>query len=400
MTVTVPAEARVALAASLRAHREEVVGAALARTYSITDARAVADPEYAAGLRAAVDSALEFAIAAIEHGQRSPPPIPDPLLAQVRRAARNGIALDTVLRRYLAGYTIFLDFLAQRAEEDELLTPGALQGILRSLATPFNRLVAVLTDEYNREAEERTDSTERRRLRCVERLLTGDLADPAELAYELEGHHLGIVASGPGAASALREAATTLECRILLVTPDERTVWGWLGSRRRLDPGRPEELLARGAAHVSIALGEPAEQLPGWRLTHRQAKAVLPIALRSSPGLLRYRDTALLTAIHGDDLLVASLQRLYLAPLATERDGGVVLRQTLRAYFDARQNVSSAAAALGVNRHTVANRLRLIEERIGNSLSSCAAEMTAVLRMEELGLVGDLDEYRADRQAP
>ncbi|HEY5814995.1 MAG TPA: helix-turn-helix domain-containing protein [Solirubrobacterales bacterium] len=381
-------EARAALAESLRAHREEVVGAALARTYSITDARSVADPEYAAGLRAAVDSALEFAIEAIEHGQRSPPPIPDALLAQVRRAARNGIALDTVLRRYLAGYTIFLDFLAQRAEEDELLTPGALQGILRSLATPFNRLVAVLTDEYNREAEERTDSAERRRLRCVERLLAGDLADPSELAYELEGHHLGIAACGPGASSALREAASALQCRVLIVTPDERTVWAWFGSRRGIDPTCLEELLAERPPHSSIALAEPADGLGGWRLTHRQAKAVLPIALRS-PGPVRYRDAALLTALCSDDLLATSLQRLYLAPLAQERDDGAVLRQALRAYFDAGQNVSSAAAALGVDRHTLANRLRLIEELVANSLADCAAEMSAVLRMEELGLLGE-----------
>jgi DNA-binding PucR family transcriptional regulator len=60
------------------------------------------------------------------------------------------------------------------------------------------------------------------------------------------------------------------------------------------------------------------------------------------------------------------------------------LRHTLRAYFAAERNVSSAAAALGVTRQTVTNRLRVIEETLDRPLGVWATEIEAALRMEEL----------------
>lgn len=85
-------------------------------------------------------------------------------------------------------------------------------------------------------------------------------------------------------------------------------------------------------------------------------------------------------------MLATSLQNLYLEPLAEERDGGEVARETLRAYFAAQRNVSSAAAALGVNRHTVSNRLRAIEVRLGRSLTASGTEIEAALCLAELPL--------------
>ena len=107
--------------------------------------------------------------------------------------------------------------------------------------------------------------------------------------------------------------------------------------------------------------------------------------MRGSQSLVRYADVALLASILQDDLLAISLRQLYLAPLSEERDGGSALRQTLRAYFAAERNVSSAAGALSVSRQTVVNRLHVIEERFERSLNSCAAEVEAALRLEDLG---------------
>jgi DNA-binding PucR family transcriptional regulator len=100
--------------------------------------------------------------------------------------------------------------------------------------------------------------------------------------------------------------------------------------------------------------------------------------------MIRYSDVALLASALQDEVLASSLQRLYLDPLAYERDGGATLRHTLRAYFLACRQVSSTAAVLGVSRQTVAVRLRTIEERIGRSLDGCASEMDTALRMQEL----------------
>lgn len=207
------------------------------------------------------------------------------------------------------------------------------------------------------------------------------MLDTTGLVYDFEAHHIGLVASADGAAEAIRELAATLDCRLLLVAREEGTVWAWLGGRRRLDP-RDIVLNAGSGSQVTIALGEPGENLAGWRLTHRQAAAALPIGLRREEPIVRYAEVALLASIVKDDLLESSLRQLYLSPLVREHDGGAAMRETLRAYFAADRNASSAAAYLGVNRNTVARRLRLIEERLGRTLETVAADLELALRLE------------------
>lgn len=46
------------------------------------------------------------------------------------------------------------------------------------------------------------------------------------------------------------------------------------------------------------------------------------------------------------------------------------------------RNLSPVAAALGVNRHTVANRLRAVEEALGRPIAGNATEIEAALRFE------------------
>jgi DNA-binding PucR family transcriptional regulator len=72
-------------------------------------------------------------------------------------------------------------------------------------------------------------------------------------------------------------------------------------------------------------------------------------------------------------------------PLVEDSDRGTVLRETLHAYFATARNTYSTAAALGVSRQTVGNRLRAVEERLGRSLDSCATEVEIALRLEDPG---------------
>jgi hypothetical protein len=307
-------------------------------------------------------------------------------LTQARLAARNDLSLDTVLRRYFAGYTLLGDFLLQEAEEGDLLGLPALKRLLRIQAGLFDRLVNAVTEEYTREAEIRPDTSEKRRAELVERLLAGEPLETFELDYDFDHvHHLGLVATGPGSTKAARNLAKALDCRLLLVERSEGPVWAWLGSRAGLDEEELERYLSEAwPTQASLALGELAQGLGGWRLTHRQARAALLVALRSSQSHIRYADVALLASTLQDDLLATSLREMYLAPLENERDGGKVARETLRAYFAAGRNVSSAAASLGVSRRTVANRLQAIEKRLGRSLPGAAAEIEAALRLEAL----------------
>jgi len=133
---------RTELAQRLEARRAEIEQAATARIHAIDDPRASADPEYAEGLRAAVSAALDYAIAVVERGEERAPALPPVLLVQARLAARNGVSLDTVLRRYFAGYTLMGDFLMREAKEAGTLQSAALQDVMRAQAALFDRLVA------------------------------------------------------------------------------------------------------------------------------------------------------------------------------------------------------------------------------------------------------------------
>jgi hypothetical protein len=377
--------ARTELVERLRARLGEIDAAVWARVSAV--AGQPEPPEYADGVRAAVHAAVEYCIATLQAPEGEGPPIPTALLAQARLSARSGASLDTVLRRYCAGNTLFGDFLVQESEKGELLEDEGLKRLLRDQGSLFDDLLAAVSAEYTREAEIRFSSSGEHRAERVQRLLAGELIDTAGLAYEFEAtNHLGLVAKGAGAEAALRELISPLDCRLLLLPREQETVWAWLGTRRKLGSSELRDLIAPDwPDHLLLALGESGKDLRGWRQTHRQARAAMQVALRDgTEPIARYAEVALLASALQDDLLSASLRRLYLEPLEGERDGGELARETLRTYFALECNASCTAAALGLSRQAVSGRLRAIEERIGRPLGGCWSELEVALRIEKL----------------
>lgn len=370
----------------LRARRPEIEGVALARVVAVADPDSVGDPEHVPGLRVAISAALDYGFVGIEFGEERAGPVPAGLLTQTRNAARSGVSLDTILRRCIAGNALLGDFAIQAIEDSGLALYGPeLQRIWRIQTALLDRLVTAVTAEYRRQAKRRLPNAEERRAACVRRLLAGQFLEADELTYEFDAWHIAAVARGRGAEGVLKGLAEKLDRHLLLVHPGGRTLWAWLGGRREISTKDIEgHAPSPWPSDLSLAIGESERGMAGWRLSHRQAKAAAPIALRPQPRMIRYSDVALLASALQDEVLASSLQRLYLDPLAYERDGGATLRHTLRAYFLACRQVSSTAAVLGVSRQTVAVRLRTIEERIGRSLDGCASEMDTALRMQEL----------------
>lgn len=162
---------------------------------------------------------------------------------------------------------------------------------------------------------------------------------------------------------------------MLHVSRAEDPSWIWLGGSRLSDPALPERLAAACPPEVVASLGEPGDGLAGWRLTHRQANAAFSVAAQSAGSVVRYRDVALLCAAFHDDLLRASLQQIYAKPLTEMRDSGRTARETLLAFFAARRNVSATAAALGISRQAVNNRLRTAERQIARPIDECIGEL-------------------------
>ena len=378
-------EARKVIAARLLERVPEIQAAVATRVYSIANPHEVADPAYVEGLKAALAAAVEYRLAVLELGERRAPAVPEVLLAQARLDARDGVALDTVLRRYFAGNSHFGDFLVEEAERAEV--PSAeLRGLLREQATLGDRLLAAVSAEHAREAASRpSGSALERRREIVKSLLGGELVDHSEIEYDFDAHHLALMAKGEGAEALMREVANRLDRRLLMVQREEEAKWAcWLGGRRDLEAAEALRVLREiSPTGVFVTVGEPAEGLAGWRFSHLQAKAALAIAERRREPTVRYADVAVLASILRDDLVADSLRRLYLEPLAQSRDNGKVARETLRAYFEAERNISSTAAALGVDRRTVRNRLGAIEGLLGRPLRGSMADLEIALRLDD-----------------
>jgi PucR C-terminal helix-turn-helix domain/GGDEF-like domain len=372
------------LIAAVAARRPEIVERVLVRVRAIGGVGAGADAEYLEGLRRAVATAIDHTIEAAAAPEDRPLQVPQAILAQARLAARRRTPLETVLRRYLAGHAVLGDLVAEEAER-RAVAPALLRRVLRAQAAETDRVLAVISGTYRQEAESaRPVSGDRRRTGRVRRLLDGELLDPAGLGYDLERWHVGMVARGPAAGEALAALTAHRDATRLIVPGDDGLLWAWLGFRERPDPlattPAPQEATGEGRG---VGIGEPARGRPGWRLTHEQAHAALSVAARGGDPVVRYADVALLAAALRDELLVVSLRSLYLDPLDGDGGNGEVLRRTLRAYLDADRNVSSAAAALGVNRNTVTNRLRTIEMRIGHLRPSVLGSLSLALQLDD-----------------
>lgn len=366
----------------LRARRSELETAIVVRVRAIADLTETADPAYLVGFGPAVSAALDYGFSGLASGDI--PSVPVALLGQARLAARNDVSLDTVLRRYCVGNSVFSDALVEEAEAAKC-PRSELKRCLSLQASSFDHLIATVSEEHRREQIDRGNSREVRRARKVERLLDGDLVATSELFYDFKGHHLALIAFGPDVSELFRKLALSFGCGLLLARPDEQTTWGWLCSRRAISVDELETRLPGALpCDVLLTVGEPAQNVAGWRLSHRQASAALHVGLRGPSRLVRYSNVALVASMIQDDLLTTSLRKLFLDPLTEGREDGEVAFETLRAYFAAERNVSSAAAALGISRQSVTKRLRTIEAALDRTINSCGVELDLALRLEEL----------------
>jgi hypothetical protein len=362
----------------LRANRAEILEAVAARITAIERARSSAGYKY--GARELVEIAVDYAIGGLESDAEVP--IPESFTTRAQQAACDRVGLELVFRHLVSAQAILVDF-TMRAVEDAGAAAPPLRSHLQAIAGCFDGLIAVVSEAHA--SRVRVQVHEARQLRQVTKLLEGEFLETPDLDYRLDGYHVGVIAGGPGAEAVIQAAARKLGCRLLLLRNDERTLWAWFGTSAKLRSDDLEIVDDRESTSQStISIGEPGADLSGWRLTHEQAQAALPIARQTNSNVVRYGEVMILAATLRDNLLARSLREIFLAPLAEERGGGSALGETLRAYLAADHNASSAAARLGVDRHTVASRIRQVERSIKRPLHTCLAELQAALDLEDL----------------
>lgn len=374
---------RADLANRLRILAPEIEGVIFSRVRGLSEPAADADPEYVAGQRSAIAEALHHGLDSIEKGREFAAPVPSGTAKQARRAARDGVRLDTVLRRYAAGSRSLEEFVLKEAQG---ISSQMLCQILSDLGPQVDRLMEAVAAEYRAEIEQAgRSSTQRQADHILAFLESHDQVGPVDLDYDFDRWHVGLVLTGRTSGVAVRASSERFGCSLLSMARDDQTEWAWLGSKREFDMRKLTDFLRKHTQDdVSTALGEPRRGVGGWRLTFREAQAALEIMLHRPQKVMRCRDVILESAVMRNDWLTAALVETYLVPLDGRGDASEVLRKTVRAYLGAGRNAATTAVALGVARNTVERRLRSVEEKLGQSLDDCSAQLQVALGVEEL----------------
>ncbi len=369
----------------LSARRDEIVLAIYVHIQeAVPDPLTGGDPDYQAGVHSAISEVLDYSFEGIRQGPEWSGTVPPSAAAQARRAARLGVSLGAVLRRYLAGHGRLGEFIADVADSSgHSGHEVTLRYLRRTQAALLERLTAAIEYEYDHERRQLAPPPEPRRAQIVQRLLANEPVDPAEVArlnYELDASwHVGVIATGATAFDAVLSLKPHLGRKLLPVTLGEETVWAWFGGQQKPTIGDIERL---PPANELLAIGEPGRGMDGWRLTHCQAREALRLAARKSDKLARYGDGPLLAAALQNDTLARWLNA-FLSMLDGRGDGRK-LRQTLRAYIDAECSATSAAPVLKIGRHTVESHVRVAEELLGRPLRVCISELNVALALDEL----------------
>ena len=352
------------------------------RALSVAPPTGKETPGYVEALRGAIPSVVDYVFDAIEAGEERVGPAPEAIEVQAAASARNKVGLETVLRRYAAGYSTLNDFLHQEVRGIANDSNHGHTILQRELTALFDRLIIEVTDAYRREEAKAVPSPRERQFERIRRLMAGELVDPAGLEYPLERFHVAVIISGVDSEPAAVELARELGRQMLVGECSTQRCTAWLGGAR-VPESCDLEAGARAIAENGLrcSFGEPGAGLVGWRRSRRQAEAAELVAERSGEKVVRYRDVALHAAALRDPDLYHFLIETYIEPL---RDHPSALMPTLRALLVSGGNVSSAAAALGVARHTVSSRLRVADQLLGQSAKARTAQLETALRLADM----------------
>lgn len=224
---------------------------------------------------------------------------------------------------------------------------------------------------------------------------TGYSLSRVHVAMVLWAHGLGLAEPQTTLAAALADLRSLAGYRVLAVPVDRITMSVWIdvtdatpGPLPDADP-RIGTGLARARGEVDrllfsiigvrAALGLPAEGVAGFRRSHAQATAAARVAgLQTGGGqvllspqrpTIAWDDEGVATvAAHAQDPAVAAQWvRAVLGDLALDTPAAATLRSTLHAYLRLGETHVEVAAALGLHRNTVRQRvtkaLELVDDR-------------------------------------
>ena len=352
-----------------------------------------ADPQLSSLLDASVEENVVTFVHMLRHGiVTAHVEAPTAALETARRLAQHDVPATALIRAYRVGQARFL-----RHCIDELLaqTHGdhveglSTRWMVEHVSDSIDRVVGQILAAYESARERWVQNRAAVLIMRVKSVLAGEGVDPevaeGALGYRLLQRHLGVVlwvergaadADPLGrldrVASALAVAAGSARAP-LFVPCDETSAWAWLavtpGAVLRWDD--PQVVIGEGDPTVSVALGEPASGVEGFRRTHRQALSAQSVALAAGPTHIQvthFVGVAPVAMMCSDIESAREWVGETLGPLAIDSERHAGLRETARVFLQTGGSYTATADQLFVHRNTAQYRVQKAEELRGRPL--------------------------------
>jgi hypothetical protein len=322
----------------------------------------------------------------------------------VRRLAQRDVPVESLLRAYRLGGSLFLQWWL-RAVERHRPGPDVLLAATKhtaSVATEYvDRISETLVAIYDEERKlwaQRAAATRAVQVRTV--LLDDDLdtvTAEALTGYRMHGTHLAAViwGSSPDSGRAVESTAQLLAeatgQQPLAVLVDDRTLWAWMSGRggSAIDLRALDAQLRRRKVAVHVAVGNPACGLAGFRSSHQDALAAQRVAIirgDDAPGVTAFGDVAVSGFLARDLPAARRWVAEVLGGLALDDDAMAELRRTVLLFLRQGASLTEAAGQLHLHKNTVRYRLRKAEDVRGRPVNDRRLDLEiALLACEQLG---------------
>ncbi|MCX6461070.1 MAG: helix-turn-helix domain-containing protein [Actinobacteria bacterium] len=351
------------------------------------------DPGLTALEGPAIADSLSDILDGLSERLEAPQHVPVGALKEAKTAAQAGIDLNDLIRTYRVGQAVTWDCLMEVSNTIIEEPEQRLEVLRRAAAYHFDwndTVVAGVIEAYQEEYKAfYFKSRDRKRRAIIRDILRGLTVDADSLNYTFRGQHLGVVAWGESAESAVQQIGSLLGGEQVSITGTDGTVLSWVHN------GQLANRLVRVGARFSppngsyVAIGDIASGLDGFRLTHRQAWQAYRVGRILRSPYTRYADVALEALALRDTQSARDYVQYILGPLDPQDSRSQVLLETLEAYFASGQNGALTSQKLAVHERTVAYRLKSIEQKLGVHVSSRRDELSSALRFARILKAGD-----------
>ena len=341
-------------------------------------------------LQASIGENLDTALRALVDA-RAPDSIEAPAAAvdYARRLAQQDVPAVLLIRAYRVGQARFLrhciEELLRQSSGDHLEGLATLE-MIETVSDYIDRVVEQVLTTFGQARDDWLRDRSAVLAMRVRELLASRPVDVGAtehaLGYRLDQHHVGIVAwvDEPPAADALeriRRVVGTLGRDLgcpatpLVVPADESSAWAWIPSKLSLARTKELDAATTSEPTVSLAVGEPARGIDGFRRSHRQAMSARGVALAAgdqrSP-ITPFVDVAPIAMLCADLDSARAWIHETLGELAVDSSRNEGLRETARVFLQTGGSYTATAEQMFLHRNTAQYRVRKAEEVRGRPL--------------------------------